>query len=521
MGFRPFSQQHILFTGKGSSELARNVIDALFVFVAVLSKDGHLIEANAASLQAAGVTLDEVRGKHLWDLYWWNYSPELQDKLRTACDQAGAGHTVRFDSLVRMAHESRPAIDFQVAPLRNPAGNVTHLVACAVDITKRKNAEDELRERDRRKDAFIGALAHELRNPLAPIRNALELLKRVGSPEPRAVHARDVIDRQVMHLVGLLDDLLDIARIAGGKMHLDAQLCDLCAVVLDTAEDYRATLENAGCSFTVRKAGQPLVVRADPVRLGQMIRNYLQNAQRFASGAGVLVECGLDAAANCGVVTVTDTGPGFTAETAARLFEPFGQADQRVGRAQGGMGLGLALTKGLAELQGGSVAARSAGPGQGACFEIRLPLVNEQLRVDEGPPPVAPTQSARNHVLLVEDHKDTAETMQVLLEAQGYTVFLATDGMTALSMAQMWRPEVVISDIGLPGMTGYEFAQCLRAQPAFGDTLLVAVSGYADEDARQRSKAAGFDVHFAKPVDPNELLRALETAAARATLTAV
>jgi CheY-like chemotaxis protein len=290
---------------------------------------------------------------------------------------------------------------------------------------------------------------------------------------------------------------------------LNVQVCDLCSIAVQTAEDYREPLEAAGCTLEIRKAPEPLFVRADPVRVGQMVRNFLQNAQRFAGGACVTLECSVDRQRALAVVSVRDTGQGFTPETAARLFELFGQAEQGTGRTHSGMGLGLALTKGLAQLQGGSVAARSEGLGKGATFEFALPLVSA---VPAATAPATDPQglSNRPHVLIVEDHKDTAETLQLLLETHGFPVFLAFDGPTALTMAQMWHPEVVISDIGLPGMTGYEFAECLRRNPLFVRTLLVAVSGYADEEARRRSKDAGFDVHLAKPVSPNELLRLLE-----------
>lgn len=511
MGSTTTGPHHILFDTGENTQLARGIIDSLFAFVGVLTPKGALVEANEAALKRAGVTLDELRDKKLWDTYWWSHSPELQEQLRTACEQAAAGSTVRFDAVVRSSENSQVAIDFQVAPLRNRAGKVTHLVASAVDITRRKNAEDALVQADRRKDAFINALAHELRNPLAPIRNALEILTRAGSPDPRAVRAREVISRQVTHMVGLVDDLLDIARISSGRLQVNVQVFELCAVVFRTVEDYRETLEASGCSLELRLGHETLLVRADPVRVGQMLRNYLQNAQRFAAGAAVTVSCTLNAAADMVVLTVSDTGQGFSPETAARLFEPFGQADQGLGRAQGGLGLGLALTKGLAQLQGGSVAARSEGPGKGASFEIRLPHASGPSEETQAAAPVA-MHLGGNHVLVVEDHKDTAETMQTLLESHGYTVVLAFEATTGLAMARMWHPEVIISDIGLPGMSGYELARALRGDPTFGSALLVAISGYADEDARRHSREAGFDIHLAKPVAPNELLKLLEKA---------
>jgi PAS domain S-box-containing protein len=504
------SEPSLFGPGEESTELARSVVDALFAFVAVLRYDGTLLEANAAPLKAAGIRLDQVRGKKLWDCYWWNYSPEVSDRVREACREACAGHKARLDLVARGRDDARVLVDFQVAPIGNET-TPKYLVASGVDITKRKSAEDALVERDRRKDAFMSVLAHELRNPLAPVRNALAILRRTLGPDPRAHHAADVIDRQVNHLVGLVDDLLDVARVNSGRLQLNAQLCDMCALAVQTAEDYRPTLEAAGCSLTIHRADQPVLVYADPVRLGQMMRNYLQNAQRFASGSAVTVQCGVDAAANSGVLTVADTGPGFTPELGERLFEPFPQAEQELGGRQGGMGLGLALTKGLAHLQGGTVAARSAGAGKGATFEIRLPLASDRLRPVE-PQVASKIHTGGSHVLIVEDHEDTADTLQELLRAHGYAVVMAHDAPTGLAMARTWRPEVVISDIGLPGMNGYEFAQALRSTPDLAETLLVAVSGYADVEARRLSKAAGFDVHFAKPVAPGELLKVLEEA---------
>lgn len=504
--------QHILFTGERGHELARNIIDALFVFVGVLAKDGTVLEANAAPLKAARVSLSQVRGKQLWNSYWWNYSREVQAQVQSACELAARGETTRFDTFVRMTDDRRVPIDFQLAPLRSPSGQVSHLVASAVDITRRKNAEDELHERDRRKDAFIAALAHELRNPLAPIPNALEILARLSSADERAVRARAVIGRQVTHLGGLVDDLLDIARIGRGDMPLNMLVCDLCAIAAQTAEDYRDALEGAGCTLHINAARDRPMVRADPVRVGQMVRNFLQNAQRYAAGKSVTLKCHQDALRRLACVSVCDTGQGFTPQSAAKLFE-LGQAEEDITRVPAGMGLGLSLTKGLAQLQGGSVSARSDGVGKGATFEFCLPLVAD-LPMPTAPD-VPPLEIRSGHrVLIVEDHMDTAETLRILLEAQGYEVFVAFDATAGVALAQVWRPDIVISDIGLPGMTGYELAATLRRRPTCAHALLVAVSGYADEDARRRSKAAGFDMHLAKPVSPSELLKVLERALA-------
>jgi CheY-like chemotaxis protein len=373
------------------------------------------------------------------------------------------------------------------------------------DVTGQREAEESLREADRRKDEFTAVLAHELRNPLAPVRNAVEILRRIGPDEPRLQRAQAIIARQVSHMARLIDDLLDVSRIARGKLALQVEPCDLAAIVRDTTEDYRPTVEGEGLQLVLRIHAQPVQVEGDPVRLAQMLGNVLTNAVRFNQPQG-RIEVQLDRTDQDALITVTDTGVGIDAQLLERLFDPFAQAVQDLARSKGGLGLGLALTRGLAELHGGSVVAHSEGPGRGARFILTLPL----LDTAHAPPP-APNADATEgadglHILLVEDNLDTATTLGELLQMIGHQVSVTHDGPSGLETARRLRPDVVISDLGLPGeLDGFAVGRALRDDPALAGTRLIALSGYADEAARRRCIEAGFHDHIAKPPDLAEL----------------
>ncbi|MEJ7931547.1 ATP-binding protein [Ramlibacter sp. AN1015] len=395
-------------------------------------------------------------------------------------------------------------------PLRDQSGRIVSWFGTNTDITEQLEAQQSLHEADRRKDEFIALLAHELRNPLAPVRTAVEILRRVGGQEPRQDRAREVIERQVTHMSRLIDDLLDVSRIARGKLALQRERCDLAAVARQTAEDYRSSLETAGLRLHVRSAPHPIWVDGDPVRLAQMIGNLLNNAARFTERGGqVEVHVEADSTRRMAIVRVVDTGVGMEPELMQRLFDPFSQARQDLARSKGGLGLGLALTKGLVELHGGGVAADSDGVGHGSTFTLRLPLSASQ-QASGGTSERVLTDCKGLRVLVIEDNEDAARSLGELLEMGGHTVRLAYDGESGVAAAHAFRPDVVISDIGLPGeIDGYGVAQALRAAPELRATYLIALSGYANEQARRRSSAAGFDVHLPKPADIHILERTL------------
>jgi len=386
---------------------------------------------------------------------------------------------------------------------------------------------DKLRDADRRKDEFLAMLAHELRNPLGPVRNAVEILRLRGQDREAVATAGEIISRQVGHMARLVDDLLDVARIAHGRVQIRAERCDLAEIVRHTAEDYRPSLSENGVTLAVEidRRGMPII--GDPTRMAQIIGNLLHNAGKFTSRGGeVHVRAAMESDSRWALVSVRDTGMGMTPAVLARLFEPFSQADQDLDRSRGGLGLGLALVKGLIDLHGGSVTAESPGAGKGATFTLRVPLAMpvagiakpSAAKPSEGKPTTRAAGKLR--ILIVEDNRDAAKTLQLLLSLHGHEVSVAFDGRSGLDKARTFQPDVLISDLGLPGeLDGYAVARAVRADPELAGVYLIALSGYGQEDDRRRAKEAGFEQHLVKPVDPTSLEGTLSAAVHRDALT--
>jgi signal transduction histidine kinase/CheY-like chemotaxis protein len=420
-----------------------------------------------------------------------------------------------FHALFRYSHPANGLrwIEGWSMPNAEPDGGVLWH-GFSMDVTERKRAEEEirlanekLRETDRRKDEFLGMLSHELRNPLAPIRNSLYLLDHADPTGQEAHRARDVINRQVGHLTRLVDDLLDVTRITRGKVELRRVALDLAALVRRTADDYRRMMQDRGLDLVVELGDEELVVNGDETRLAQVFGNLLSNAAKFTPVGG-RVTIAARAEDGHAVVRVRDTGPGVAPDVLPSIFEPFTQAKQTLARTEGGLGLGLALVKGLVSLHGGEVNLVSGGGG--AEFVARLPLATRQER--QPAPPAGPTRAAapvpHRRVLVVDDNKDAAETLAEMVRMFGHDAEVAYDGPTAVRRAREYHPDVVLCDIGLPGMDGYEVAHELRATRD-RDIRLVAVSGYAQPEDVKRAVEAGFDGHVAKPCDPEQIERLL------------
>jgi PAS domain S-box-containing protein len=394
-----------------------------------------------------------------------------------------------------------------VVPLFGSDGQVDQLLVMSEDITAQRRLVEELREADRRKSEFIAVLSHELRNPLAAIRTTLYVLEH-GAPGSQAVvNAREVIERQVGHVVRMVDDLLDVTRISRNKIELQRRPLDLREIVRETIQDNRAHLELGGARLDVRLPETPVMISADGARISQVITNLLSNAIKFSpTGGAVTVSVTSDPASARAVLQVSDAGAGIDPDLIERLFEPFMQGDNTLDRNSGGLGLGLALVKGLVALHGGEVSVVSAGRDQGAAFTVRLPL---QAGFEaEAKPALAPSppQPGRR-VLIVDDDRDVADGLRATLELHAHQVAVAGNGPDALATARLFRPDVVFCDIGLPGMNGYEVARAFRSDEAFRSTLLVALSGYAQSEDLAKASAAGFDQHLAKPPNIDRIKR--------------
>ena len=423
-----------------------------------------------------------------------------------------ANHTV----LIGRDGTERP-IDDCAAPIRDREGQMCGVVLVFHDVSARREMERQLRDRadrlaeaDRRKDDFLAMLAHELRNPLAPIRNSLYVLEVSPHDPGVVVEMRDIMRRQIEHLVRLVDDLLDVSRITRGLIVLRKERIDLVEIVRQALIDHRRRAENSGLTLSAEVPGSPLWLEADPTRIKQVIDNLLGNSLKFTESGGTVV-VRLEAGPGKDVgLTVRDTGIGIDREVLPRVFEPFAQADRSLDRSRGGLGLGLALVRGLVELHGGSVEARSEGPGRGAELAVHLRGLAETAPRAPTEPAATPAMTTGRRVLLIEDHRDAAQTLQRILSLRGYDVTVVHDGPSGITEVIRRRPNVVICDIGLPGMDGYAVATALRAEPAAAGTRLIALSGYGRDEDLQRARAAGFDDHIVKPARPDDLIRKIE-----------
>jgi PAS domain S-box-containing protein len=385
----------------------------------------------------------------------------------------------------------------------------------AADLIERSRAEHALRDADRKKDEFLATLAHELRNPLAPIRNAVQLLTARGPANPELQWAGGVIDRQVRLMARLLDDLLDVSRISHNKPELRTERVDLVTVIEAAVETSRPVIEAGRHELTVTLPSAPIPLDADPVRLAQVFSNLLNNAARYTEDGGH-IRVSAERQGDDVIVTVKDTGIGIASELLPHIFEIFSQA-RPAPESQGGLGIGLSLVKGLVELHGGTVEASSSGPGRGSEFVVRLPIAAETPARMPARPVTddlrLPTPKRR--VLVVDDNRDSADSLTMLLQVMGHDACTAYDAEEAIQTAAEFQPDIVLLDIGMPTLNGYDACRRIREQPWGQDMFLIALTGWGQEEDRRRSEEAGFDHHMVKPLDPAVLRQLLASSSSR------
>jgi signal transduction histidine kinase/ActR/RegA family two-component response regulator len=396
-------------------------------------------------------------------------------------------------------------------------GTPTRFDGVTVDVSAQKldqqrlsSLNEKLREQDRRKDEFIATLSHELRNPLAPIRAAAKLIASPRLDPPQLRRAQVIIERQVRHMALLLDDLLDVARITQGKLQLKKTTIALVDVVDAAVEEVRSTLDGKNHQLSLSLPPVAVLLDADPVRLSQILSNLLMNAAKY-SDPGSRIELTGNVLGDTLSLSVKDDGIGIAPESITTIFEMFSQVEGVAGRSDGGLGIGLALVKGLTELHGGSVEARSDGLGLGSEFIVRLPLAPRHTAASPLAADLGPAASVRRRILIADDNRDAAESLSMLLELEGHEVRVAHLGRSALSLAQVFRPDTALLDIGMPDLSGYEVAQALRLEPWGAEIQLIALTGWGQEDHRLRALEVGFDYHMIKPVDPDQLAALIAT----------
>ncbi|HXX48312.1 MAG TPA: PAS domain S-box protein [Myxococcota bacterium] len=486
-----------------SVQIYRAIGDSIDYGVWICDPEGRNVYASQSFLALVGLTQEQCAG------YGWATALHPDDAEQTIAqwqECVRGGREWYVELRFRGADGRDHPVLARGVPVRSERGEVTAWAGIHLDISRLKQVEEELRELDRKKDEFLATLAHELRNPLAPIRNSLLVLRSGGTPgESERMH--DMIDRQVSHLIRLVDDLLEVSRITSGKVELRRERIELAEVVRAALESSMPAIDAAGHRIDLSLASEPLVLEADPVRLTQVLANLLNNAAKYTEEGGA-IQLSTGRGGDSAVVSVRDNGLGIPPAMLPRVFDLFAQVGHTLGRAQGGLGIGLALVKRLVEMHGGRVEARSEGWGTGSEFVVTLPLAAPASGVSAGSPawPRTPTGlAARRRFLVVDDNRDAADSLALLLEVYGAEVRVAYDGTSALAELREARPDVVLLDLGMPDMDGFEVAARIRKQPELAGVVLVALTGWGQPEDRRATRAAGFDLHLVKPISPPEL----------------
>jgi PAS domain S-box-containing protein len=459
---------------------------------------------NQAYAKRVGMPIADIIGKRIVDVV----GREIFERIAPAIASVLTGERTQIETELPFAKAGLRFLHSVYLPQKDEhTHEVLGFVAAITDVTERRRLEEQLRESGKRKDEFLAVLGHELRNPLAPIRYAVALLKSGVSPQ-KSQAAHSIIERQVTHMARLIDDLLDVSRITHNALELRLAPLDLREVITNAVDTARPLVSAVDHRLEVQLPTEPLPVMGDSVRLAQVLGNLLNNAAKYTDSGG-RIEVAVRRLQDTVEISVRDNGIGLDPEFAARIFEFFVQGERSRARAPGGLGVGLALAQRLVQMHGGQLSASSAGLGLGSTFTVTLPLL-----VSEGSASVAEIERSRvsigrrRRVLIVDDSVDATLALANVLQRSGYVTHVAHDGLAAVEMADLLRPEAIIFDVGVPKMNGQEAARWIRQQPWGRDTLLIAVSGERQEDDRH-NKEAGFDLHFTKPVPEEALLKHL------------
>jgi len=493
---------------RASESHYRSLYENTPVMMHSIDRDGRLVSVSDCWLETLGYDRGEVIGRESVEFLTPESRKYAKENVLPEYFRTGACRDVPY----QFVKKNGEVIDVLLSAIndKDAAGRFVRSLTVIIDVTRRKRAEQALREADRRKNEFLGVLSHELRNPLAPIRNALHILDHVEPGGEQAERTKAVMRRQVNHLALLVDDLLDVTRVSRGKIQLQRSRFDLAKLVLRTVEDYRALFADREIALDVRTATGALPVDADETRIAQVLGNVLLNSVKFTDRGGC-VSVSVERDGDVAAISVRDTGSGIAPEMLGRVFEPFAQADDSLHRTRGGLGLGLSLVKGFVELHGGTAAVRSEGVGHGTELIVRLPLITAQEEASR-PASVGPARASPRRVLVIEDNPDAAETLRDVLEIGRHHAEVAHNGREGIEKARAFRPEIILCDVGLPDMDGYAVAGAIRSDPTLAGTVLVALTGYALPEDRRRAVEAGFDRHLSKPASAREIEEVLSIA---------
>ena len=478
-------------------------LQALFanaaVGIAELTSGGQFTLVNDALCEILGESREHLTGRAMTEVA----HAEDRDDIAQLLMRLNLGRQEAFVGERRFVRRDGETIwvKLSIALTHEPGEKDVRAVAVIEDITERKQAEEDLREADRRKDEFLATLAHELRNPLAPIRNSLHIFRMTGVQNPAVERVADMMERQVQHMVRMVDDLIEVSRISRGKIELRKERVELASVLRNAIDTSLPLVEASRHKLSVGIPTEPIVLEADPVRLSQVFANLINNSAKYTPEGGK-IDVNVKVEGGQAVVCVEDNGEGIPPNMLPRVFNMFTQVNTG-SRAQGGLGIGLTLSRTLVHLHGGTIEAKSEGLGKGCQFLVKLPLAEpaETAETVSGPQALSGQPLAHRRVLVVDDNHDAADSLGMLLEFLGAEVKIVHDGKSALAAMGEFNPTAVLLDLGMPGMNGLEVARRMREDPKFRDTTLVAVTGWGQREDRRRTHEAGFDYHLVKPAD--------------------
>lgn len=494
-----------------TAQLLASIVESSNDAIIGKSLEGIIQTWNAAAERLFGHTAEQAVGQHISLVI----PPDLLAEEEQIIASLKTGKRIEHFETERIRRDGRRIIvSLTISPIKNASGNVVGASKIARDITEQKRLEKDLRrlaadlsENDRRKNEFLATLAHELRNPLAPMSNMLEVVKRADGDGETLKRAYDTIERQLAQMVRLVDDLLDMNRITHDRLELRRNEVELSSVIQQAVEVARPLIDAAGHNLIIDLPAEPIYLHADRARLAQVFGNLLNNSCKYTRPNG-MIALTAKRTDDVVVVTVKDDGAGIPPDKLESIFDMFMQVDRTAERSQGGLGIGLTLVKRLAEMHGGSIEARSAGEGQGSEFVVRLPILRKPAEISSTSGATA-TTSLQRRILIVDDNKDSADSLAMLLEITGNQTYMAHDGVEAVEAIEKYRPEVVLLDIGLPRLDGHEVCRRVREQPWGKDIVVIALTGWGQDDDRRKSEEAGFNGHLVKPVDYDKLLALL------------
>jgi PAS domain S-box-containing protein len=491
---------------RSSEQRFRTLTTHAPVGIFLTDREGKCLFVNARWCEMAGLSPEEAQGQG-----WAGaLHPDDRDRVFLEWDAAvQAGIPFAGEYRFRTREGKVTWVEGSAVALRNEAGEVSEYIGTLTDITERREAVEALQDADRRKDEFLALLAHELRNPLAPLRNGLQVIRMAVDDPDIVAKTRDMMDRQLSHMVRLIDDLLDVSRISRNKMELRRSRVLLADVVSGAVETARPAIDAAGHELTVSLPPEPIPLNADLTRLAQVFSNLLNNSVKYTEPGGRIWLTATREGDQV-AVAVRDTGIGIPAFDLPTIFDMFSQVDRSIERTSGGLGIGLALVKGLVEMHGGTVEAQSPGPGEGSTFLVRLPVLKSRTESSRTPEEGwTDSAGAKRRILVVDDNRDAATSMAMMLQLMGNEVRTAHDGLEAVMVAEQFRPQVVLMDIGMPRLNGYEATRGLRERPWGRDMAIIALTGWGQDVDRARSKEAGCDAHLVKPVHLPDLEKLL------------